>query len=60
MTIMRVRLIVPWAAPTVALQQYFWGMVGPPFCWGFWQKRVVGHGFFVVNLWWIAGEKVVS
>jgi hypothetical protein len=26
------------------------------FCWGFWQKRVVERGFFVVNLWWNRGE----
>jgi len=31
-------------------------MVGPCFCWGFWQKRVVGCGVLVVKLWWIAGE----
>jgi hypothetical protein len=23
---------------------------------GFWPKRVVGRGFLVVKLWWIAGE----
>jgi hypothetical protein len=31
-------------------------VVGPRFCWGFWRKRVVGRGVFVVKLWWIAGE----
>ena len=34
----------------------FRGVVGPCFCWGFSKKRVVGRGFFVVKLWWIAGE----
>jgi hypothetical protein len=34
----------------------FWGVVGPWFCWGFLGKWVVGRIFFVVNLWWIAGE----
>jgi hypothetical protein len=34
----------------------FFGVVGPCFCWEFWQKRVVGRGFLVVKLWWIAGE----
>jgi hypothetical protein len=38
----------------------FFGMVGPCFCWGFWQKRVVERGFLVVNLWWIAGKKLVG
>jgi hypothetical protein len=39
------------------LFRYFLGGVeGPCFCWGFWQKRVVGRGFLVVKLWWIAGE----
>ena len=38
----------------------FFEVVGPCFCWGFWQKRVVWTWFFVVNLWWIAGENVVS
>jgi hypothetical protein len=28
----------------------------PVFARGFWQKRVVGRGFLVVNLWWIAGK----
>ena len=28
----------------------------PRCCWGFWRKRVVERGVFVVNLWWIAGE----
>jgi hypothetical protein len=35
---------------------FFLGVVGPCFCWGFWRKRVVGRGFLVVKLWWIAGE----
>jgi hypothetical protein len=35
---------------------FFLAVVGPCFCWGFWQKRVVGRGFLVVKLWWIAGE----
>ena len=34
----------------------FFGVVGPRFCWGFWQKRVVGRGVLVVKLWWIDGE----
>jgi hypothetical protein len=34
----------------------FLGVVGPCFCWGLWQKRMVGRGFLVVKLWWIAGE----
>jgi hypothetical protein len=34
---------------------FFWDG-GPRFCWGFWRKRVVGCGVFVVKLWWIAGE----
>ena len=29
---------------------------GTLFLLGFWRKRVVGRGFLVVNLWWIAGE----
>jgi hypothetical protein len=38
----------------------FLGGGGARFCWGFWQERVVGRGVFVVKLWWIAGEKMVS
>jgi hypothetical protein len=26
------------------------------FCGGFWEKWVVGDGFFVVKVWWSAGE----
>jgi hypothetical protein len=26
------------------------------FCWGFWRRRGAERGFFVVNLWWIAGK----
>jgi hypothetical protein len=37
------------------LAAIFFGVVGPCFCWGFWQKWVVGCGFLVVKLWWIAG-----
>ena len=37
------------------LRKFFFGG-GPCFCWEFWQKRVVGRGFLVVKLWWIAGE----
>jgi hypothetical protein len=35
----------------------FFGMVGPRFCWEFWRKWVVGRGFLVVKLWWIACER---
>jgi hypothetical protein len=34
----------------------FFGGGNLVFCWGFWQKRVVGRGVLVVKLWWIAGE----
>ena len=38
-----------------AFTVFFFGVVRPSLCWGFWQKRVVGRGFLVVKLWWIAG-----
>ena len=37
--------------------QRFLGVVGPCFCWGFWQKRVLERGVLVVKLWWIAGGR---
>jgi hypothetical protein len=26
------------------------------FCWGFWEKRGVERGFWMVIVWWIRGE----
>jgi hypothetical protein len=44
------------ALPEGGLEHFFRGVVGPCFCWGFWRKRVVGCGFLVLKLRWIAGE----
>jgi hypothetical protein len=53
-------VVIPEEAETLpkegAFAVIFWEVVVRRFCWGFWQKRVVGRGFLVVKLWWIAGE----
>ena len=41
--------------PGFCLEIFFWGEF-LCFCRGFWRKRVVEGGFFVVNLWWNRGE----
>jgi hypothetical protein len=46
----------PESGGMCAFAVIFLGVVGPCFCWGFWRKWVVGCGFLVVKLWWIAGE----
>jgi hypothetical protein len=53
-------VLIPGEAKNLPEEERFcwniFGGGGTVFLLGFWQKWVVGCGFFVVELWWIAGE----